>query len=85
MQRNVADIGADLVLTQLAQETLLVLFRVEYHEERMVVDVAADVEVVDTGAQAATSISNTAATAMRAQTPDSIELPIAGPTPAYFV
>ena len=58
---------------------------VEVVEERMVVDVAADVEVVVTGAQAATTISNTAATAMRPQTPDSIELPIAGPTPAYFV
>ena len=58
---------------------------VEVDEEGSVDDVTADVEVVATGAQAATTISTTAATATRDQTPDSIELPIVGPTPAYFV
>ncbi len=54
-------------------------------EGRRVDDAIPDVEVVATGAQAATPISTTAATATRDETPDFIELPIVGPTPAYFV
>ena len=80
-----ADLGSgtvvDVVVGLVVEATTGV---VEVVEERMVDDVIADVEVVATGAQAATS-SSTAATATRDQTPGSIELPIVGPTPSYFV
>lgn len=81
-----ADLGSGMVVevvVRLVVEATTAV--VEVDEEGSVDDVTADVEVVATGAQAATTISNTAATATRDQTPDSIELPIVGPTPAYFV
>jgi hypothetical protein len=81
-----ADLGSSVVVEVVVRLVVEATTDVvEVVEGRRVDDVTPDVEVVATGAQAATTISNTTATATRDETPDSIELPIVGPTPAYFV